>query len=383
MENSARMRRIRQDLGAVMREIRQSTPYEILPTDQAKASEVWEGCFDGQPCERLIIYFRGSGCTWPLGTNRHGVGMLGAGCLDCEHCIAGTTMGKPISAESYVRQFENECRKYDMTRFPILCVYNEGSFFNPDELPPEARRSILRQIAKIQSIKSVILESLPQYIDDNVLKETMDILGDRRVEIGIGLESANPLVRDLCINKPFTLEQFVEAVEVINRFCTPLAYVLLKPSLLTEAEALRDTIAAIRYAFSVGVKVVSIEPISIGTHALSGVLSRIGLYRSAWLWSVLEAAKVSVDLGETRIGGYQFAPAYGNHARNCEICSMLIKESIRKFNATGDFSVFRDIDCCCKSEWGVELERSYPPLLDRIEATIGRLNELYQLPLAS
>ena len=39
-----------------------------------------------------------------------------------------------------------------------------------------------------------------RFVDRQVLEETVAILGDRRVEIGIGLESADPLVRDLCVN---------------------------------------------------------------------------------------------------------------------------------------------------------------------------------------
>jgi radical SAM enzyme (TIGR01210 family) len=264
-----------------------------------------------------------------------------------------------------------------MRRFPILCVYNEGSFFNEDELPPDARQHILRLIAGNPYVKSVILETLPQYVDDHILEETSRILGDRRVEIGIGLESADQLVRDLCVNKPYTLEQFESAVQTISQYCVPLAYVLLKPSFLTEAEAVRDTTRAIKYAFRVGVKVISIEPINIGEHAMSGLLSQMGLYRSAWLWSVLEVANHSVELGETRIGGFQFCPSYADHVRNCNHCTIDVKNRIRQFNSTGDFQVFDDLDCACKSVWTAELERSYPPLLDRIENILLRLNQLY------
>jgi len=360
-----------------MKQIRETTPRVPVSPDKAKGSEVWEGYFAGQPIERVIIYLRSSGCFWAMKIKPDGRTEFKPGCLDCEHSVAGTTFGRPISVVDYIKQFVSEFEKYDFSKYPMLCLYNEGNFFNEKELPKEARLDILKIIAGDPNIKAVVLECLPEFITEEVLQETAEILGDRYVEIGIGLESADPLVRALCVNKSFTLEKFEETAQLVNRYFNLLAYVLVKPSFLTEAEALEDAIKTVRYAFNTGAKVISIEPVNIGEHAMSGALSRLGLYRPAWLWTVIEIAKAAFDLGKVRIGGYQFAPRYENFARNCEVCTMAVKEAIRQFNATNDPRSLQELDCACKAEWRAELERQYTPLLDRIADAVTQLQILY------
>jgi hypothetical protein len=375
-EESQRVTKLRGEVATIMKQIRATTPRIPVSPDKAKDTEVWEGYFNGQSIKRVIIYLRSSGCFWAIKT-KMGSPEFKAGCLDCEHSVAGTTFGTPISAASYIRQFVTEYEKFDFSRYPMLSIYNEGNFFNEREIPKEARREILRIIAADPNIKALIVESLPQFLTDEVLRESKEILGDKHVEIGIGVESANPLVRNLCVNKPFTLENFEKIAETVNRYFNLLAYVLVKPSFLTESEALEDAIKTVQYAFNVGVRVISIEPINIGEYAMSGALNRLGLYQPAWLWTVIEVAKVALNLGEVRIGGYQFAPKYEHFARNCEVCTMVVKDAIRQFNATNDPRYFQDLDCTCKADWKAELQKKAPPLMDRISYALAQLRVLY------
>lgn len=110
---------------------------------------------------------------------------------------------------------------------------------------------------------------------------------------------------------------------------------------------------------------------------MSGALKRVGVYRPAWLWSVIEVAKTAFRLGEVRIGGYQFAPRYDDYAQNCTLCTMAVKDAIRRFNATNDLCELDVLDCLCKKDWQEELDRDYPDLLDRIEAALIELRRLY------
>jgi hypothetical protein len=194
------------------------------------------------------------------------------------------------------------------------------------------------------------------------------------VEIGIGLESADPLVRSLCVNKSFNLKKFEETAQLINKYFSLLSYVLIKPSFLTELESLHDAIDTAKYAFDVGSKIVSLEPLSIGEYAMSGALSRVGLYRPPYLWTVLEIAKVAVTLGETRIGGFQFAPQYDVYAHNCDVCTMNVKDAIRRYNSTYDFTVFDNLDCDCKRQWENLLAEEPIPLPERIIHHIQKIN---------
>src|SRR5580692_2917503 len=286
---------LRRDVLTAMMSIRSATK-PLIPgkPESAKTSEEWEGNLGGQPTKRVIIYLRSSGCTWAIGRRRdNGVLVYRPGCLDCEHSVADTTYGTPISAKHYIGQFMREYQKYDFDNSPILCLYNEGNFFNELELPAEARREILRTIGADKRIKRLILESLPEYITDDILVETKTLLGGIELELGIGLESANPKIRSLCVNKSYSLAIFEKVSPRVRKHCRLLSYVLVKPSFLTEKEALDDSIETVKFAFRVGVDAVSIEPISLGTYTMASYLNRVGLYRPAWLWTVLEVAKAA------------------------------------------------------------------------------------------
>jgi radical SAM enzyme (TIGR01210 family) len=355
-----------------MARIRNSANYAPpgLPS-KAKNREIWQGRLDGYPANRLIIYLRSSACGWVLGGGKKG--KFSAGCLDCEHSLADTTYGKPISAEDYIAQFRGEFNASEPC--PILCLYNEGSFFNEQELPPEARRRILTDIAESGYVNRLILESLPGYLTDDLLEETIKLLGSVELEIGIGLESSDDTIRDLCVNKPFNLGQFEAAAKIVNRHCDLLTYVLLKPSFLTEREAMNNAMSTAKYAFDIGSNAVSIEPVGIGKYTMSGMLEKIGLYKKAWLWTVLECATSSFRHGETRIGGHQFSPYYETTPKNCRLCSVEVEQGIKQFNQTNDITCLTDLKyTCCSEAWKDRLAEEAAPLPLRVKDYIQRVN---------
>lgn len=382
-----RVKNLRRRIREAMLRIRATTPRTDLtanPPWQAKGVEgFWPGTLDGHPTQRVIIYLRSSGCDWAIGRPQGGLPVFKTGCLDCVHSVAGTTFGVPIPAAHYVRQFEDAFAAYDTPAYTTLCLYNEGNFYNEGELPREARVEILRSIGRRPNIRAVVLETLPRFLNDEVLAETRELLGDREVEIGIGLESSDPVVRDLCVNKPYTLEDFEAVVPLVQRYrAKVLAYILLRPAFLTEREALSDALETARYADRVGVDILSIEPINLSDHNMSGVLGRLGLHRAPWLWSVFEFVRKTYAPGRVRIGGDQYAPTYHNYAHNCEACTDRARVLAQEFNRTDDPKVLDGLACDCRAEWEAELNEPAAPLLDRIDAALDRIARL-DLPMAS
>ena len=360
----------------IMRRIRETTPKNDVNINHAKDSEICNTRLNGAPSKRVIIYLRSSGCASVINYNK-GKTILKAGCLDCVHSLSGTTFGIPIPPESYLKQFASSFNQYDFSSYPMICVYNEGNFFNENELPILARNSILKKIADECNIKSVILESLPRFISENILKQTKEILQNKHVEIGVGLESSNPIIRKLCINKLYSLDSFKKATSLINKYFNTLTYVLIKPSFLTEAEALDDTIRSAEYAFQNGAKVVSLEPVGISDFSMSGALSKCGLYHPVWLWTVIEAVRSLHEKGEIRIGGIQFSPKYDITAYNCKKCSFIVKDAIQRYNMTADINCFKNIDCNCRNKWKEELESKQSSLIQRISTAVDRLSRIY------
>lgn len=357
----------------VMVKIRKLTPYQYVDPEIAKGSELWNDRLDGKQVKRAIIYLRSSGCSWAVHNRQSDQIKFKAGCLDCEHSVSGTTLGLKISEKQYMTQFMREFKKYDYKDVPILCVYNEGNFFNESELPLEARVNILTEISKNANIKVVILETLPEYLSEQVLIQTKKILENKIVEIGIGLESSNEIIRNLCINKSYSLKLFEKTIGLIKQYFHVLSYVLIKPSFLSEQEALEDAISTIEYAFTQGIDIVSIEPVNISNHNMSGYLNRLGLYRPVWLWSIIEIMKVTHKLGELRVGGFQFEPKYEWQPYNCKKCTKKIQKELFTYNESNNPSPLFDIRCGCVEEWKSELTKKKLPLIERIDNYISEV----------
>ena len=84
------------------------------------------------------MYLMSSGCEWALKS--------GNGCTICGHLAKQTRIDEIISSDDYIMQFKSEFSKYNFKDYPILNLYNNGSFINDNEIPAEARREILKTI---------------------------------------------------------------------------------------------------------------------------------------------------------------------------------------------------------------------------------------------
>jgi archaeosine synthase beta-subunit len=379
------VQQLKAELRSIMVAIRKTTPRNKVNSRLAKGTEIWEANYAGLPVRRAIIYLRSAGCHWAIKhRSDRGPDFL-PGCFDCEHSVADTTLGRAVSASDFIEQFEIEYERlvpfYD---YPILCLYNEGNFFRESELPRLARSHMLKRIGETAGIKRVIIESLPDTLTPSVLRDARDLLGGKELEIGIGLESSDPLVRELCVNKPYDLPVFERAVrEVKNVGGRVLAYVLLKPCFLSERQAIRDAIATIHYAKSVGVDVVSLEPVNPSGHNMSGALAALGMHRSPWFWSVIEVLRAAYGLIECRIGGYQFAPRYTNTpfngASRQHLCNDRFENAVRHYNSTYKMDMIDRIDCICRTDWLGALQASSPGLLLHVQDCASKLAAYYEV----
>jgi radical SAM enzyme (TIGR01210 family) len=342
------------EVSNVMEIIRSQTPHSRCNVAKASSSEIREENFFGKNIQRVVIYLRSSGCEWALKS----------GCTMCGHLKEQTQ--EDISAEQYIEQFITEYSKYDFAQYPILDLYNNGSFFNDKELQPEARREILGIIAEDDDIEMLVLESRPEYIDESKLKETKRILKHKRVEIAIGLETINDEIRELCINKGFTLKEFEVAAGLITSILNLRVYILVKPPFITEAEAIYDAIASIKHCFDIGASVVSLETVTVQDYTLIDLLYHNGLYRTTWLWSLAEIIKATASYGKLVTGLFRFFPMPTFVPHNCERCNDLFFEALKEYNRTLNSSVFNGLTCECRKEWMADLEKVAPPIAQRV-----------------
>jgi radical SAM enzyme (TIGR01210 family) len=245
-------------------------------------------------------------------------------------------------------------------------------------MPEESRREILKMIGRHPDIKMLVLETRPEFVSQETIKEIKRLVPDKHVEIAIGLEIKDDFLRRVCVNKGFSLQQYTRAAEIITRQLHLRTYILLKPPFLTEKEAVTHAIETILYAFAVGSETVSLEACTIQDYTLVQYLAHQGLYKTPWLWSILEVVKSSFkrkfNRGKLVIGLFQFFPSPQEVPYNCDKCSSRVMEAIRCYNRTLDLSAFNQLNCLCKKEWEDEIKRKYPSFEKRLEHIIGQLN---------
>ena len=110
-----------------------------------------------------------------------------------------------------------------------------------------------------------MVESRPEYVNEDVLRDCCTLIPGKILEVAIGLESANDDIRIRKINKGFVRKDFEKAMKVINQLKSDFdvrvkAYLLFKPILTSEKDAIDDAVKSAQYAERVGVNRVSFCP---------------------------------------------------------------------------------------------------------------------------
>lgn len=298
----------------------------------------------------LSVVLRTIGCSYALGRS--------SGCTMCSYLLDGSD--QPVSPDDVIAQFESARVSLKGLDGPLsVKIYTSGSFLDTTEVPMDARMDILRTLGSDPRVREVVLESRPSFVTEESMKQAREALGDRHVEIGMGLESISDTVRRMCINKGFTLKEFSDAVKVaMSHNIGTRAYVLLKPPFLTERDSLLDSARTIQEAARMGVTTVSVNPVDVQRHTLVEDLWSAGAYRPPWLWTLVEI------LGRCRHNVNKDIPivcdpvaagkARGVH--NCGVCDAAFVEAIRAFSLDQDPRHLENLSCSCKSIWEHVLE---------------------------
>lgn len=317
-------------------------------TTEAAMSSVNKGYMGGDKIERVIFYLRSTGCTW-CKTDF-------GGCLMCGH-YHGTTKGRHISKQSYYQQFIAEYQKYNFSRYPMVCIYNAGSILNPEEMHSDDLGLILRIVDENPHIKHLIIESRPECITDEAIRIIKRNIKRTVIEIGIGLETTSETVRDLCINKGFSFDDYKTAAKVIkNDGIKLLTYLTaVKPLFLTENEAVNDVLESIASIEDI-TDVISLEPTSIQRGTLVEYFYNNGYYSIPRGWLIQDIVRFLYSNRrylpfELRIGGFEFYPTPDYFVSNCPDCDQILYDSIDTYNTIKEYNPLITLDCDCRSNY--------------------------------
>jgi hypothetical protein len=295
--------------------------------DLRRPVTIWRSrdLLDGRPAESLTMILRTVGCRW----NR------------CTMCgFAGE--GAPATASDLVSQFEWAIER-SAPEVSVVKIYTSGSFLDPDEMPVEARDEILKRLESLE-ISRLVIETRPEYATSKTVEACLSRVP---TEFAMGLETANDLIREKVVQKGFSFQDFVSASEMVHRLGGRIkAYLLLKPPLLSEGQAMRDAIASARAARP-HADILSLNLCNVQRNTVVERMWERGEFRPPWLWSAVEVLKESP--GPIVCDPVGAGTRRGPH--NCGQCDDKVAEAIRAHALSQDLTALQVPDCPCKATW--------------------------------
>jgi len=311
--------------------------------DTIKPVSAWseKDLIEGKITDTFVIIFNTTGCSWAKKS----------GCSMCGYF--NDSSWKKITGEEIKSQFDNAMKRYKDQRF--VKIFTSGSFLDECEIPTSARDYILKNLVKFTDKISV--ESRPEYVTENTIKEIKKITKDKIFEIGIGLETADDEIRNKYINKGFTFKQYKKAAETLKKHDIKIkTYVLIKPPFLTEKESIQDAVNTVKKIKNI-TDTISFNPTNVQKNTYVNFLFKQRKYRPAWLHSVIEILKESKKTAKNvRIKCDVVGGGNIRGAHNCNECDREYLKAISDFSLNQNTTIFEKLTCTCREKWLDQLE---------------------------
>ena len=290
----------------------------------------------------LTVILRTAGCRW----------------RNCTMCGYWQESAEVTQAD-ILAQLDHALTKSPQEEF-ILKIFTSGSFLDDHELSSETRKRIAQMVHTRGEIKKLIVETRPEFVSTTTIE---DLHAVEKLELAIGLETADDFIRSSFINKGFSFDEFKKAAGIaIDCGALVKTYLLLKPPFVSEKKAIEDVIkSAARVAeYS---STISLNLCTVQKHTPLEALWRRTYYRPPWLWSAVDAIKGIASQKLVVISD----PVGAGHERgphNCGQCDPRIIAAIRSFNKTQNVRVLdelNEVECDCRNVWQMLI--SYDDLL--------------------
>ena len=234
----------------------------------------------------------------------------------------------------------------------IIKIFTSGSFLDTREISREERKKIFEILPEVD----ITIETRPEF----VTASAMENLRGKKMEIAVGLESANNEVLNRCVNKGFDVRDFVGASRMIREGGFSVkSYLLLKPPFMSESDALHDLKDSIdfcvRYADTI-----SVNPVNVQRGTVVEKLWVEKRYRPPWLWSLRDVLLHSQKYLDKVV--VTTMPTGGGRSRgvhNCFHCDGTFLNAIDECRIAQDYEPLSDLQCGCFERWNdsLELER--------------------------
>jgi len=312
-------------------------------TDFKKPIKCWteKDIIDKKIVDTFVIIFNTRGCSWALKS----------GCSMCGYF--NDSAFENITDEDIFSQYKKAIKRYNDE--PFVKIFNSGSFLDDSEISGKVRKNILNDLNK--KVKKVSFESRPEYITEKTINETKKIFKNK-IEIGIGLETADDHIRKNIINKGFTYKTFKKSADLLQKNNIDVkTYVLIKPLFLTEKESIDDSIKTVKKIKNI-TNVISFNPCNVQRRTVVEYFWKKNRYRPPWLFSVVEILKESKKIVGDNVRLKCDVAGGGNirGAHNCKTCDKNFLDAISDFSLNQNINVFKNLSCECKEKWLDQLD---------------------------
>lgn len=298
----------------------------------------------GHEVGAYVAILRTRGCHWSITS----------GCSMCGYF--NDTVPEGVEVEDLSHQWRKVMAGYRQQ--PMVKLYTSGSFLDGREVPTTLQRQFLTELSEAGAVR-VVVESLPEFVTKRNLAPLVKAAGNCTLEVALGLESADEQVLERAINKKLTRKGFARAVTaLLESRALAKAYALLKPPFLSEAAAIADCLAAIRFAMECGCTNISLNPVNIQRNTLVESLWKRGEYRPPWLWSVVVVLQKAQPLpADLRLYSDPTGGGSRRGAHNCGKCNDMLLQAI-KAHRLGDPEALKLAvaeGCDCRLAWEGEV----------------------------
>jgi radical SAM enzyme (TIGR01210 family) len=338
---------------------------------------------NGAPAIKTLAWFPSIGCWWSLS----------GGCTFCDF----GTVPHPGSAQEIVDAFRAHLAQLD-PGLQHLHLAPVGSFFSDRETTAEVRRGVVEATAVFPFMRSLGFETRPEELTAAKLTETLAVVPPsvRDVYVGFGLEARSELVRDVIVNKGYTLQQVLDAQQVIAAVNAAQgavrvhaeAYVMIKPMFLSEAEGIEEALRTVQWCYANGidtavlflntVKQATLQHLAWSTETLEEPLR----FQPPYFRSAVEVLRrlPADERHRTVVLGVQSGVLADGQPRGCALCRPVLLGALMGHNFTREPALLEHAAAChcpCRDDWLAEIERPPPmPLVDRVDAGITALERL-------
>lgn len=324
----------------------------------------------GHPQVKSLVWFPGPGCSWSES----------GGCLMCNF---GESEADPVDPVDPVELLATHLAELDPASEHVH-IGPGGSFYDDRETPPAVRRGVLAAVGALSRLRTLGLETRPNLLTVEGLEDTLAQLPPHvdRLILGFGLECWDDFLRELAVNKGYTRTSVLRAAEVITKVNATQSsvqvefecYVLLKPTLLHEREAIDEALRTIDWSFRIGAATCALFINTIKDATVQGHLAaRSDLeppirYQTPYLRSALEVLRRLPPSAQSRTAvlGLQSGIQATDGPRACERCFPFLLGAIYAHTFHRDPEVIERAAsawCPCKSDWQRELDVVDPSLL--------------------